>query len=243
MEHIPPPPSSEGKFLLSLRLARTNRHDYRQVAQTNNKANWYLSAVVDSLQDGGEVGPVVRTVLPTLSHDAVAAARGDDRGHSRSYTGTPQQPLYEWASHKPYAPDHLKRQGIMGDYGSPCSHREAISVASTSSYGGHLARSYTRGYHLHWLTLMQRPTTHWVCTNKYSHRSWAGLRGVHPPPTGNKFQHFLVGFTGIRHITQGQDFPQQYSKRPAGEDRDYENRWRSRAASTSLWKKMLENQS
>lgn len=33
----------------------------------------YLSAVVDPLQDGGEVGPVFRAVLPTLGHDPVAA--------------------------------------------------------------------------------------------------------------------------------------------------------------------------
>lgn len=33
----------------------------------------YLGAVVDSLQDGGEVGSVLRAVLPALGHDPVAA--------------------------------------------------------------------------------------------------------------------------------------------------------------------------
>ena len=54
------------------------------------------------------------------------------------------------------------------------------------------------------------------------HRPWAGLRGVHPPPTGYKLKHLLVGLTGIRHVTQGQNFPQQYSERPTGGDGDYE---------------------
>ena len=35
----------------------------------------YLSAVVDPLQDGGEVGPVFRAVLPALGHDPVAGER------------------------------------------------------------------------------------------------------------------------------------------------------------------------
>ena len=45
---------------------------------------WYLSAVVDPLQDGGEVGSVFWTVLPTLGHDPVAAV------HHRQFRYTAQ---------------------------------------------------------------------------------------------------------------------------------------------------------
>ena len=45
----------------------------------------YLSAVLDSLQDAGEVGSVIRIVLPTLGHDAVAVAR--ERGVIQGHMG------------------------------------------------------------------------------------------------------------------------------------------------------------
>lgn len=51
---------------------------------------------------------------------------------------------------------------------------------------------------------------------KHSHRPWAAFGRIHSAPTGDKLQHLLVGFTGVRHITQREDLPQQYSKRPTG---------------------------
>lgn len=51
---------------------------------------------------------------------------------------------------------------------------------------------------------------------KHSHRPWTAFGRIHSASTGDKLQHLLVGFTGVRHITQREDLPQQYSKRPTG---------------------------
>lgn len=50
----------------------------------------------------------------------------------------------------------------------------------------------------------------------YSHRPRAVLGRIHPSSAGDKLQHLLVGFTGIRHVAQRDDLPQQHSERPAG---------------------------
>lgn len=49
---------------------------------------------------------------------------------------------------------------------------------------------------------------------KHSHRPWTAFGWIHSASTGDKLQHLLVGFTGVGHITQREDLPQQYSKWP-----------------------------
>ena len=53
---------------------------------------------------------------------------------------------------------------------------------------------------------------------KYLHWARAALGRVHPATTGDKLQHLLVGLAGIWHVSQRENLPQQYSKRPAGGD-------------------------
>lgn len=56
---------------------------------------------------------------------------------------------------------------------------------------------------------------HWTSC-LYSHRARTVLRRIHPASAGDKLQNLLVGFAGVRHVTQREDLPQQYSKWPAG---------------------------
>lgn len=55
----------------------------------------------------------------------------------------------------------------------------------------------------------------WSCKN-YLHWPWTVFWRIHSASACDKLQHFLVGFTGIRHVTQREDLPQQDSERPAG---------------------------
>lgn len=48
----------------------------------------------------------------------------------------------------------------------------------------------------------------------HSHGPGAVLRGVHPAPIGDEFQHLLVAATGVRHVAQREDLPQQHAEGP-----------------------------
>lgn len=63
------------KLTSELGLGKTQNTIHVGKRRAEKERTGYLRAVVDSLQDGGEVGTVFRAVLPALGHDTVAMSK------------------------------------------------------------------------------------------------------------------------------------------------------------------------